>query len=53
LVRSFLYRVGNLSPAVGRGIDSRNRVWYWVAKLQRLAWRASTTTLCLLGSKPP
>ncbi len=23
----FVNRVGNLSPAMGRGIDSRNRVW--------------------------
>jgi hypothetical protein len=29
----------NLSPAMGRGIDSRNRVWNWVAKLHRLAGR--------------
>ncbi len=29
----------NLSPAMGRGIDSRNRVWDWVAKLHRLASR--------------
>jgi hypothetical protein len=34
-----LYRVENLSPAMGRGIDSRNRVWNWVAKLHRLAGR--------------
>ncbi len=33
------YRVGILSPAMGRGIDSRNRVWNWVAKLHRLAGR--------------
>ncbi len=33
------YRVGNLSPAMGRGIDSRNQVWNWVAKLHRLAGR--------------
>ncbi len=26
-----------LSPAMGRGIDSRNRIWNWVAKLHRLA----------------
>ncbi len=32
-------RVGNLSPAMGRGIDSRNRVWNWLAKLHRLAGR--------------
>ncbi len=25
------YRAGNLSPAMGRGISSRNRVWNWVA----------------------
>ncbi len=31
--------VGNLSPAMGRGIGSRNRVWNWVAKLHRLAGR--------------
>ncbi len=29
-------RVENLSPAMGRGIDSRNRIWNWVAKLHRL-----------------
>ncbi len=29
----------NLSPAMGRGVDSRNRVWNWVAKLHRLAGR--------------
>ncbi len=34
--------VENLSPAMGRGIDSRNRVWYWIAKLYRQ--RAGTTT---------
>ncbi len=32
-------RVENLSPALGRGIDSRNRVWNWVAKQRRLAGR--------------
>ncbi len=32
-------RVENLRPAMGRGIDSRNRVWNWVAKLHRLAGR--------------
>ncbi len=31
--------VGNLSPTMGRGIDSRNRVWNGVAKLHRLAGR--------------
>ncbi len=31
------YRVGNLSPTMGRGMDSRNRAWNWVAKLHRLA----------------
>jgi hypothetical protein len=36
---SQLCRVGILSPAMGRGIDSRNRVWNWVAKLHRLAGR--------------
>ncbi len=36
---SFETRVENLSPAMGRGIDSRNRVWNWVAKLHRLAGR--------------
>ncbi len=30
------YWVENLSPAMGRGIDSRNWVWNWVAKLHRL-----------------
>ncbi len=29
----------NLSPAMRRGIDSRNRLWNWVAKLHRLAGR--------------
>ncbi len=29
----------NLNPAMGRGINSRNRVWNWVAKLHRLAGR--------------
>jgi hypothetical protein len=47
------YWVGNLSPALGRGIDSRNRVWNWVAKLQYIGWRADTTTLCLPGSYSP
>ncbi len=32
-------RAENLSPVMGRGIDSRNRVWNWVAKLHRLAGR--------------
>jgi hypothetical protein len=32
-----LYRVENLRPAMGRGINSRNRVWNWLAKLHRLA----------------
>ncbi len=32
-------RVENLSPAMGRGIDSRNQVWNCVAKLHRLAGR--------------
>ncbi len=32
-------RVYKLSPALGRGIDSRNRVWNWVAKIHRLAGR--------------
>jgi hypothetical protein len=31
--------VGNLSPAMGRGNASRNRVWNGVAKLHRLAGR--------------
>ncbi len=31
--------VENLSPAMGRGINSMNRVWNWVAKLHRLAGR--------------
>ena len=35
----FIIRVENLSPAMGRGIDSRNQVWNWVAKLHRLAGR--------------
>jgi hypothetical protein len=42
--------VENLNPAMGRGINSRNRVWNRVAKLHRLA---GTTTLCLLGSYSP
>jgi hypothetical protein len=29
----------NLSPAMGQGIDSRNRVWNWAAKLHRLTGR--------------
>ncbi len=29
----------NLSLAMGRGINSRNRVWNWVAKLHRLSGR--------------
>jgi hypothetical protein len=33
------YEVRNLGPEIGRGIDSRNRVWNWVAKLHRLARR--------------
>ncbi len=32
-------RAENLRPAMVRGIDSRNRVWNWVAKLHRLAGR--------------
>jgi hypothetical protein len=32
-------RVDNLRPAIGRGIDSRNRVCNRVAKLHRLAGR--------------
>ncbi len=32
-------RVENFSPVMGRGIDSRNRVWNWVAKLHSLAGR--------------
>ncbi len=35
--------VVNLSPAMGRGIDSRNRVWNWVAKLHRLAYLVKCT----------
>ncbi len=31
--------VENLSPAMGRGINSRNRVWHLLAKLRRLAGR--------------
>ncbi len=30
-----MYRVEDLSPAMGRGIYSRNRVWHWVAKLRQ------------------
>jgi hypothetical protein len=33
------YDLWNWSPAKGRGIDSRNRVWKWVAKQHRLAGR--------------
>ncbi len=29
--------VGSISPTMGWGIDSRKRVWNWVAKLRRLA----------------
>jgi hypothetical protein len=37
---SHFLRAENLSPAMGRGINSsRNRVWNWVAKLHRLAGR--------------
>ncbi len=36
---SGMIRVGILSQAMGRGIDSRNRVWNWEAKLHRLAGR--------------
>ncbi len=35
----FYNRVENLSPAMGRGINSRKRVWNWVAKLHSLASR--------------
>ncbi len=35
--------VENLSPAMGRGIDSRNRVWNWIAKLHKLASRYDKT----------
>ncbi len=35
----FEFRAENLSPAMGRGIDSRNQVWNWVAKLHRLSGR--------------
>ncbi len=31
--------VENWSPTMGRGINSRNRVWNWVGKLDRLAGR--------------
>ncbi len=31
--------VENLSPAMGRGIDFRNKFWNWVANLHRLAGR--------------
>jgi hypothetical protein len=34
-----VYGVGIFIPAIGRGIDSRNRVWNRVAKLHRLASR--------------
>ncbi len=37
--RGTVARVENLSPAMGREIDSRNRVWHKVAKLHRLAGR--------------
>ena len=37
-------RVGNLSPARGRGIDSRNRVWNWAAMLHKLAGRYDNPT---------
>ncbi len=38
-MRSRCIRVRNLSPAMRRGINSRNRVWNWVAKLHRLGGR--------------
>ncbi len=42
---NILFRVENLSPAtMGRGIDSRNRVWNWDAKLN-IGWGAGTTSL--------
>jgi hypothetical protein len=41
----------NLSPGMGRGINSRNRVWNWVAKLHSLA--ASTTPCAYLVPSPP
>ncbi len=37
-------RVGNLGPAMERGINSRNRVWNWVDKLHRLAGRYDNPT---------
>ncbi len=36
-IRALPTRVGNLSPAMGQGIDSRNWVWNWVTNLHRLA----------------
>ncbi len=39
LLTNRTFQVGNISPAMWRGIDSRSRVWNWVAKLQRLAGR--------------
>ncbi len=39
---------GNLSPAMGRGISSSNRVWNWVAKLHIPAGRHDDP-----GSLPP
>ncbi len=38
-VKTPVTRVENLSPTMRRGINSRNRVWNWVAKLHRLAGR--------------
>jgi hypothetical protein len=41
VVTTFLifFTVENLRPAMGWGIDSRNRAWDWVAKLHRLLGR--------------
>jgi len=39
LLTAFNSRVENLSPAMGRGIDSRKRVWNCVAKLRMLEGR--------------
>ncbi len=42
--------VENLSPAMGQGIDSMNRVWNWVAKLHRLAGRYNNPPANLVPS---
>ncbi len=48
---AFLCWAENFSPIMGRGIDSRNRVWNWVAKLHRLAGRYDNIPSSMIG--PP